>query len=93
MICRASYFRDTDNYKDTPLAVIGVDEQLIKVMKGAIILEIKDTADHFRTNMSSDDYTDAVNYIQDLTGSLRELDKALCTIIDVQEAEEVAEDE
>lgn len=93
MICRASYFHDTDNYKDTPLAVIGVDEHLIKVMKGAIILEIREAAQYLSADMSSDDYTDAVNYIQDLTGSLKELDKALCTIIDVQEAEEVAEDE
>lgn len=88
MICRASYFHDTDKYKDTTLAVIGVDEQLIKVMKAAIILEIRETAEYLRTDMDSDDYMDAVNYIQDLTGSLRELDKSLGDITEVPEAEE-----
>lgn len=93
MICRASHFHDTDNYKGTPLAVIGVDEHLIKVMKGAVILEIREEAQYLSADMDSDEYTDAVNHIRDLTGSLIELDKSLGDITEVPEAEEVAEDE
>lgn len=93
MICKASYFHDTDSYKDTTLAVIGVDEKLLRVMKSAVILEIKETANYLASDMDADDYLDAVNYIKDLTGSLRELDKSLSDIIDVPEAVEVLDNE
>lgn len=89
MICKSSYWRDTTNYKDTTLAVISVDERLLKVMKAAVILEIKETAGYLASDMDADDYMDAVNYIKDLTSSLEELDKSLQNIIDIPEAEEV----
>lgn len=92
MICRASYFHDTDNYKDTPLAVISVDEKLIKVMKAAIILEIREAADYLSADMDSDEYMDAVNYIRDLTESLKDLNKSLGDITEVPEAEGVMDE-
>lgn len=82
MIARRDYYTTIREYGDNVLANIQVDEKLISVMRGAIILEMRETANYLSADMDPDEYMDAVNYMNDLIKSLNALDESLNDIIE-----------
>ena len=77
MVFRASVLHETDSYRNIPLAVVSVDYNLIKVMKAAVILELKRAAGELDSKKDADDCAGIVNYIRHLTDTLKEFDKSL----------------
>ncbi len=82
MIAKRDYYESIIESNDVVLATLRVDEKLISVMRGAIILDIRETANYLSADMDPDEYMDAVNYMQDLVRSLKVLDEALNDIIE-----------
>ena len=78
MVFRASVLHETDSYRNIPLAVAGVDYNLLKVMKAAVILELKRaTAELDSKKDDVDEYAGIINYIRHLTDTLKEFEKSL----------------
>lgn len=84
MVFRASILHETDSYRNIPLAVASVDHNLLKVMKAAVILELKRATAELDSKKDVDDYAGIINYIRHLTDTLKEFEKSLNDI----EAEE-----
>ena len=77
MVFRASILHETDSYRNIPLAVVSVDYNLIKVMKAAVILELKRAAGELDSKKYADDCSGIVDYIRHLTDTLKEFEKSL----------------
>ena len=77
MVFRASILHETDSYRNIPLAVVSVDYNLLKVMKAAVILELKRATDELDSKKDADDYAGIINYIGHLTDTLKEFEKSL----------------
>lgn len=77
MVFRASILHETDSYRNIPLAVASVDYNLLKVMKAAVILELKRATAELDSKKDADDYTGIINYIRHLTDTLKEFEKSL----------------
>ena len=77
MVFRASILHETDSYRNIPLAVVSVDYNLIKVMKAAVILEVKRAAGELDSKKDADDCAGIINYIRHLTDTLKEFEKSL----------------
>lgn len=77
MVFRASILHETDSYRDIPLAVASVDYNLLKVMKAAVILELKRVTAELESKKDADDYMGIINYIRHLTDTLKEFEKSL----------------
>lgn len=82
MIAKCDYYKSLSESNDVILATLRVDEKLISVMRGAIILEMSETANYLSADMDPDEYMDVVNYMRDLIGSLNALDESLNDIIE-----------
>lgn len=77
MVFRASVLHETDSYRNIPLAVASVDYNLLKVMKAAVILELKRATAELDSKKDAEDYAGIINYIRHLTDTLKEFEKSL----------------
>lgn len=77
MVFRASILHETDAYRNIPLAVASVDYNLLKVMKAAVILELKRATAELDSKKDAEDYAGIINYIRHLTDTLKEFEKSL----------------
>lgn len=87
MIADFYHYDHAREENDHIIIEISVDEELINVMRGAIIIDMREAANYLSSNMDPDEYLDAINHIKDLVKSLNSLDKALNSITQVNNDE------
>jgi len=78
MIAKKSYYKSTTEHKGRIVAEIYVDRDLIAIMQCRILEEIKDMAGFVKSDAGNlDEIDDAINYINVLIASYKELGEAL----------------
>ena len=94
MIAKKSYYMSTLEHKDTILAEVYVDRDLIKVMLAEIIDRIEVAAIYqHRVSDSPDEIDDTLNYIRDLIESYKNLNEAMDDIDAKENVSNIPEDE
>lgn len=94
MIAKKSYYMSTLEHKDTILAEVYVDRDLIKVMQAEILDKIEEAAIYqHRETDSHEEIDDTINYIRDLIDSYKNLNETLDDIEAGENISNIPEDE
>lgn len=94
MIAKKAYYKSTLEHKDTILADVYVDRDLIKVMQTEILDKIEEAAIYqHRETDSPEEIDDTLNYISDLISSYKNLSEALEDIDAKEAVSQIPEDE